>query len=412
MMTANLVENATLKYQALASEMDERTRRLWAASEARALGYGGISAIAQATGMAISTIRAGLRELAQEGSVDRCAAGVSHRRVRRSGAGRKALDETDPRLAAALEALVASTTRGDPMSPLRWTCKSTRVLAEELAREGHPVSHATVASMLDDLGYSLQGNRKTREGGSHPDRNAQFEYIARKVKAFQRRGQPVISVDTKKKENVGDFKNGGREWRRRGDPVQVRVHDFQDPQLGKAIPYGVFDMTRNKGWVSVGTDHDTAEFAVQTIRHWWRQMGHRAYPRARDLLITADGGGSNGSRNRLWKVALQKLADQTELRISVCHFPPGTSKWNKIEHQMFCHITKNWRGRPLETLGVIVNLIGNTKTERGLRIRAALDTGRYPSGIKVTDEEMSELTIKPAFFHGDWNYTIGGRRNR
>jgi len=412
MLTASWIESATLKYQALASEMDERTRRLWAASEARALGYGGITAIAQATGMAISTIRAGLRELAQPASAQTCVADVSHRHVRRPGAGRKALAETDPRLAGALEVMVASTTRGDPMSPLRWTCKSTRVLAKELTGQGHPVSHATVAGMLDDLGYSLQGNRKTREGDSHPDRNAQFEHIARKVKAFRRRGQPIISVDTKKKELVGDFKNGGREWRRRGDPVQVRVHDFQDKTLGKAIPYGVFDMTRNKGWVSVGTDHDTAEFAVQTIRHWWRHMGRRAYPRAHELLVTADGGGSNGSRNRLWKVALQKFADEAGLRISVCHFPPGTSKWNKIEHQMFCHITKNWRGRPLETLGVIVNLIGNTTTERGLRIRAALDTRRYPSGIKVTDEEMSELNIKPDSFHGDWNYVIVRRRNR
>jgi hypothetical protein len=385
---------------------------LWAASEARALGYGGITAIAQATGMAISTIRAGLRELGRQGSAERRAADAGLRRVRRPGAGRKALAETDPRLAPALEALVASTTRGDPMSPLLWTCKSTRVLARELTRQGHPVSHATVAAMLDDLGYRLQGNRKTREGSSHPDRNAQFEYIARKVKAFQRRGQPVISVDTKKKENVGDFKNGGREWRPAGDPVAVRVHDFQDPALGKAIPYGVFDMTRNKGWVSVGTDHDTAEFAVQTIRNWWRHLGRRAYPRAHELLVTADSGGSNGSRNRLWKVTLQRFADETGLRISICHCPPGTSKWNKIEHQMFCHITRNWRGRPLETLRVIVNLIGHTTTERGLRIRAALDTRRYPSGIKVTDEEMSEVNIRPDSFHGDWNYMIVGRKSR
>ena len=404
------VEGTTLKYHALVSEMDERTRRLWAATEARALGYGGISAVARATGMAISTIRTGLRELDEPGSREGSEAEVSQRRVRSPGAGRKAVTETDPTVSVALERLVASTTRGDPMSPLRWTCKSTRALARELTRRGHPISHATVASLLDDLCYSLQGNRKTREGSSHPDRNAQFEYIAEKVKGFGRRGQPIISVDAKKKELVGDFKNGGREWRRRGDPIAVRVHDFPDKKLGKAIPYGVFDMTRNRGWVSVGTDHDTAEFAVQTIRHWWRHMGHRVYPRARELLITADSGGSNGSRNRLWKVALQQLADETELRITVCHFPPGTSKWNKIEHQMFCHITRNWRGRPLETLGVVVNLIGNTQTEPGLRIRAALDTRRYPSGIKVTDEEMSELNIKPDSFHGEWNYAIAARR--
>ncbi len=295
------------------------------------------------------------------------------------------------------------------MSPLRWTCKSTRRLATELTRQGHRVSHTTVAALLGACGYSLQANRKTREGASHPDRDAQFEHINAKVKAVQKRGQPVISVDTKKKELVGDFKNGGREWHPHGMPQEVRVHDFKDPALGKAIPYGVYDMTRNHGWVSVGTDHDTAEFAVATIRRWWRQMGHRAYPNARELLITADSGGSNGSHSRLWKVALQNFANETGLRVSVCHFPPGTSKWNKIEHQMFCHITCNWRGKPLESLGVIVNLIGHTTTEKGLRIKAGVDRRHYPRGIQVTDRQMAELNLKKDTFHGDWNYTIGAR---
>ena len=412
MGTPIAIESVKLKYQALAMEMDERTRRLWAASEAQGLGYGGISAVSRATGMAISTIRAGVRELAEQRTTGKEAAQTSARRVRQPGGGRKTLAQVDTELTAALEALVASTTRGDPESALRWTCKSTRALAKELTGQGHPVSHATVAGLLTELGYSLQSNRKTREGSAHPDRNAQFEHIARQVKAFVRRGQPVISVDTKKKELVGDFKNSGREWHPVGQPEEVRVHDFVDKTLGKAIPYGVYDMRRNKGWVSVGTDHDTAEFAVQTIRNWWRHMGRRAYPRARQLLITADGGGSNGSRNRLWKVALQRFADETGLRLAVCHFPPGTSKWNKIEHQMFCHITRNWRGRPLETLGVIVNLIGSTTTKRGLRIRAALDTRRYPKGIKITKEQLSEVNIKPDSFHGDWNYQIVGKKSR
>jgi len=410
-MTTDLVESTALKYQALAGEMDERTRRRWAASEAGVMGYGGISAVARATGMAISTIRIGLRELAEQKKRVASPSEVVRRRVRRSGGGRKCLIQMDTCLNAALRSLVESTTRGDPMSPLQWTCKSTRHLAKELTKQGHPVSRTTVAGLLDDLGYSLQGNSKMQEGSSHPDRDAQFEFIAAKVKEFQKRDQPVISVDAKKKENVGNFKNGGREWQPAGEPVEVRVHDFQDPQLGKALPYGVFDMTRNKGWVSVGTDHDTAEFAVQTIRQWWRQMGRRVYPQAHELLITADGGGSNGSRVRLWKVALQKFANETGLGISVCHFPPGTSKWNKIEHQMFCHITGNWRGRPLETLGVIVNLIGHTTTEQGLRIRAALDTHRYPKGIKVTKATMAALNIQPDSFHGEWNYAIAVRQN-
>jgi hypothetical protein len=315
------------------------------------------------------------------------------------------MTRTDPALADAPAALVESTTRGDPMSALRWTCKSTRMLADELTRQGHPIGHSTVATLLEHSGYSLQAARKTREGASHPDRNAQFEHINAKVKEFQRRGQPVVSVDTKKKELVGNFKNPGREWHPAGEPARVNVHDFPEKN-GKAIPYGVFDMTRNNGWVSVGTDHDTAEFAVAAVRQWWRRMGRRAYPRARELLITADSGGSNGSRNRLWKLTLQRLADETGLRIGVCHFPPGTSKWNKIEHQMFCHITENWRGRPLEAFGVIVNLIGHTTTRTGLKVNAALDTGTYPGGIKVADLQMAEIAIKPDAFHGDWNYTL------
>lgn len=292
------------------------------------------------------------------------------------------------------------------MSPLRWTCKSVRTLAAELTHQGHPVSHETVSGVLQDLGYSLQANRKTREGAEHPDRNAQFEHIARRAKEFQGRGQPVISVDTKKKELVGDFKNAGREWHPQGQAPQVRVHDFQDAELGKAIPYGVYDLSTNTGWVSVGTDHDTPEFAVESIYAWWRQMGRKTYPEARELLITADGGGSNGSRARLWKLALQRMADTTGLKVSVCHLPPGTSKWNKIEHRMFCHITRNWRGKPLENLEVVVNLIAATTTTKGLKVKAALDTAAYPTGIKVDDETMAGLQLKPARFHGEWNYKI------
>ena len=292
------------------------------------------------------------------------------------------------------------------MSPLRWTCKSVRTLAAELTRQGHAVSHQTVSEVLQNLGYSLQANRKTREGAEHPDRNAQFEHIAKRAKEFQRRAQPVISVDTKKKELVGDFKNAGREWHPQGQPPAVRVHDFQDDELGKAIPYGVYDLGANAGWVSVGIDHDTPEFAVESIYCWWRQMGRKTYPEASELLITADGGGSNGSRTRLWKVALQRMANATGLKISVCHLPPGTSKWNKIEHRMFCHITRNWRGRPLESLEVVVNLIASTTTTKGLRVRAALDTDEYPTGVKVDDATMASLHLIPDKFHGDWNYAI------
>jgi hypothetical protein len=332
-------------------------------------------------------------------------------RVRRPGGGRKSLLQLDPQLVAALEALVEPTARGEPDSPLRWTIRSTRVLAETLSNQGHVVSHTTVAALLDEAGFSLQANRKTREGKSHPDRDAQFAYINRLVKRWHRRRQPVVSVDTKKKELVGDFKNGGREFQRRGRPVEVRVHDFADKQLGKAIPYGVYDLANNEGWVSVGVTHDTAEFAAATILRWWREMGRARFRRATELLITADSGGSNGARTRLWKVALQRLANTTGLTLTVCHFPPGTSKWNKIEHRLFSFVTQNWRGKPLVTLRTIVQLIGNTRTTKGLVVKAALDPKEYPSGKKVSDEELQRVQLKRHKFHGEWNYTIRPAEN-
>ena len=385
--------------------MDERLRRRWAASEALALGWGGITLVATATGLSPVTIRQGITEFRACPTAPRENAAPAHR-IRRPGGGRKRLTEADRTLRTELEKLVDPTTRGDPQSPLRWTCKSTRNLADALSRQGHPVSHQTVARMLQELDYNLQVNRKTKEGKGHPDRNAQFEYIAKRVRSFQRRGQPVVSVDTKKKELVGDFKNNGHEWQPEGMPEKVRCKDFKDKTLGKVAPYGVYDLTANEGWVSVGIDHDTAQFATETLRRWWDNMGRLVYPEAAELLVTADGGGSNGSRTRLWKVRLQDLADKLRLRVTVCHFPPGTSKWNKIEHRMFCHITENWRGRPLVSRAVIVNLIGNTKTKTGLRIKAELDTNSYQTGIKVSDEELAAIKIKRHKFHGEWNYTI------
>jgi hypothetical protein len=397
------------KYELMCPELDERRRRLWAASEALALGRGGIATVAQATGLAESTIRRGQQELLNPAA----SASSPSRRVRRQGGGRKDRLEEDPTLVFALEALVEPTTRGDPGSPLRWTCKSTRRLAAELTRQGHLVSHTKVAQVLAGLGYSLQGTRKTKEGASHPDRNAQFEYINEQVQAFQRRRQPVGSVDAKKKELVGEFANGGREYQPQGRPERVRVYDFADKQLGKAIPCGIYDLTANCGWVSVGIAHDTAQFAVATLRRWWWQMGRKVYRQARELLITADGGGSNGSRCRLWKVEVQRWADELGFPITVCHFPPGTSKWNKIEHRLFCYITENWRGRPLINHEVIVSLIANTTTKAGLRIKAELDAGQYPTGLKVTDEQMRALNLFPADFHGeDWNYTIKPRPSK
>jgi transposase len=387
------------KYSALKPVMDERARRLWAATETRAAGRGGFSAILRATGMSSKTLARGVRELDIEGPP---LAG----RIRRSGGGRKPAKVLQPSLPDALEQLVEPLTRGDPDSPLRWTCKSTRRLADELHRQGFDVSHTLVAQLLHEAGYSLQANRKTREGARHPDRNAQFEYLNRTVQEQLQRGQPAISVDTKKKELVGDFKNGGREWRPQDRPEQVRVHDFLDKTKGKAIPYGVYEMGRNRGWVSVGVSHDTASFAVATIRRWWRRMGRNAYPKARSLLITADSGGSNGSRVRLWKWELQQLADETGLTIHVGHLPPGTSKWNKIEHRLFSFITQNWRGRPLLSHATIVNLIAATRTTAGLKVRCELDQRHYPPKTVVTKQQMQTIKLKPHAFHGDWNYSV------
>lgn len=390
------------KYRLLGQILDERGRRLWAAVEAGQLGRGGVSAVAVATGLSRTTIYQGMEELGKDQAGD----GLRRQRVRASGGGRKRLTEKDPQILASLEKLVEPTTRGDPESPLRWICKSTRQLAEVLKQQGHSVGRQKVCELLGELGYSLQANRKTREGSDHADRNAQFDHINEQVNGYQRRGQPVISVDTKKKELIGDFKNGGREWRARGAPVEVRTHDFMDRELGKVNPYGVYDQTANAGWVSVGTDHDTAEFAVESIRRWWFKMGAARYPNARELLITADGGGSNGYRVRLWKIALQGLSNETGLIVRVCHFPPGTSKWNKIEHRMFSFISLNWRGKPLVSHEVIVNLIGSTRTANGLTIQAELDTTAYPKGVKVSDEALSKLNLTRASFHGEWNYTI------
>lgn len=406
MADAQTVKSIRRKFRALRPGMDERLRRQWAAAEARELGRGGVTAVARATGLSRTTITAGCHEL--DLPVRQREQGAA--RVRRPGGGRRRLAETDPELLTALEALVEPVTRGDPESPLRWTCKSTAKLAAELTRQQHPVSDRTVAALLIRAGYSLQANRKTREGASHPDRNAQFEYLNASVKRFDRRGQPAISVDTKKKELVGDFKNGGREWRPAGKPEEVRVHDFQDKTLGKAIPYGVYDIVNNQGWVNVGIDHDTAQFAANSIRNWWREMGQRRFPRASELLITADGGGSNSSRSRLWKLALQGLADDLGMKLFVCHFPPGTSKWNKIEHRMFSFITQNWRGKPLVSHQAIVNLIAGTTTRTGLIVKAALDTRHYDTKIKVSDADLAQLRLKRHEFHGEWNYTISPRR--
>jgi transposase len=382
------------------SMLDERQRRLWAAAEAKAAGYGGVSMVARATGISRRAIHDGLRELVAETD------NLPPPRIRRPGGGRKRLVALQPSLKQELDALVEPTARGDPQSPLRWTCKGVRRLAAEMKRKGFHIGRQKVTELLHELGYSLQANRKTREGTSHPDRNAQFEYINRLVKRSQRQQQPVISVDTKKKELVGNFRNVGREWRPQGQPLQVQVHDFQDADLGKAIPYGVLDLTHNEAWVSVGITHDTAEFAVKTICRWWRKMGRRRFPHATQLLVTADSGGSNNARCRLWKVALQRFADETGLKVTVAHFPPGTSKWNKIEHRLFCHITRNWRGQPLLTREIIVQLIGRTTTRTGLKVKAALDPQTYCKGIKVADRELDQVRLRPAAFHGDWNYTI------
>lgn len=387
------------KYKVLSAQLDERSLRLCAAGDAKMFGYGGVSFVARAAGLSRTTLYSGSSEV---GTVESSDAG----RIRKPGGGRKSKTQIDESLLQDLDRLLDPATRGDPMSPLRWTCKSTPKLAAELRDMGHEVSQATVWRMLDELGYSMQSNRKSREGGGHPDRNGQFEFINASVKDFMGRRLPTISVDTKKKELVGCFKNGGREWEKKGSPTEVDVYDFPNKELGKVSPYGVYDMARNEGWVSVGLTHDTAEFAGESIRRWWLRMGQRVYPGAKDLLITADGGGSNGVRVRLWKVVLRKLSDELGLAIHMRHFPPGTSKWNKIEHRMFCHITENWRARPLIDHLTIVNLISHAGTSQGLTIRAELDDAQYETGKKVSDEEMAKLRIARCAFHGEWNYSF------
>ena len=399
-MRRDLELEATIvaKYSAVALVLDERSRRWWAAAESSAIGYGGDALVSSATGLARETIRKGRREIARGAEPSG--------RIRAPGAGRPGVEQKQPGILAALEALVDPLTRGDPTSPLRWTCKSRAKLAAALAAQGWRVSSTTVGRLLHSLGYRLQSVRKRQEGTVHPDRNAQFEHINAKADELLTKGQPVISVDTKKKELVGNFKNAGREWQPKGTPPAVRVHDFPSDAEGRAIPYGVYDMARNEAWVSVGCDHDTPTFAVASIRHWWERMGRSAYPDARDLFITADAGGSNGYRSRVWKRELQQFADEIRLTIHVSHFPPGTSKWNKIEHRLFCHITANWRGTPLTTYETIVDRIGSTRTEAGLQVQAELDPGQYPTGEKVSKSQMEAIALVPDEFHGDWNYKL------
>lgn len=399
------------KYRMLTERLDERSLRLCLASDAIALGRGGITRVAEAAGVSRTTVHAGVREL-KAPPVEQGAERVARKgkaRIRRPGGGRKRVEETDPTLLTDLDQLLDPVTRGDPMSPLRWTCKSTTKLARELRSNGHEVSQSTVWRLLDKLGYSMQSNRKSREGTDHPDRNAQFEFINASAQEFLEGGRPVISVDTKKKELIGNYKNAGREWQKKGEPLLVNMHDFPDKELGKAIPYGIYDIGRNEGWVNVGISHDTAEFAVESIRRWWVRMGQPTYPNATEILINADGGGSNGARVRLWKLELQRLADALGLRLHVRHFPPGTSKWNKIEHRMFCHITENWRGQPLLTRMAVVELIAATSTEQGLTIQAEVDEGTYETGRKVTDAEMASLALERCDFHGEWNYQLSPR---
>ena len=399
MPDAQIVEWIREKYHAIAEDLDERARRRWAAAEARSLGWGGIAAVAAATGISDRTIRSGIVELDNSDS-------APIERQRREGGGRRARQYEQPELLDALDALVDPTTRGDPVSPLRWTCKSTHTLAGELRGQGFAVSSNTVGKLLRERGYSLQANRKTIEGKQHPDRDAQFEHINRRVRAFQRTGQPVISVDTKKKEPLGKMKNPGRTYRRKGDPEKVTTHDFPDKKLGKAVPYGVYDVTNDEAGVSVGVSHDTAEFAVASIRRWWKRMGKKRYPRGKRLLVTADSGGSNSPRTRLWRWALQQFADETGLKLELCHYPAGTSKWNRIEHRLFCHITRNWQGVPLESHEIVVNLIGSTRTATGLEVHAWLDASEYEKSKKVSDQALAEVHIRRNKFHGEWNYEI------
>jgi len=407
MMDRTIVEWIRSKYDGLAGNLNELARRRWAAVEAMSLGPGGIAAVAAATRISDRTIRNGIRELR---TGDSPPPGYQ----RRQGAGRKKLQQQDGVLCKVLGNLVEPATRGDPMSPLKWTCKSTRQLAKELEARRHSASHTTVAKLLRSLGYSLQANRKTIEGKQHPDRNAQFEHIARRVRAQHRAGQPALSVDTKKKEIIGNHRNPGRTWRRKGKPLAVQTHDFPDKNKGKAVPYGVYDLGHNEAWVNVGITHDTAQFAVASIRQWWRALGRRRYRhiRVQRILVTADSGGSNAPRTRLWKYELQKLADELDVEIEVCHFPPGTSKWNKIEHRVFCHITRTWRGQPLESYELVVTLIGSTRTDGGLEVHATLDENEYPKAIKVSNAEFSSINLKPCKFHGDWNYVIAPRNRK
>jgi hypothetical protein len=391
------------RYKRIESALTEKTRRLWAASEALELGFGGVSAVSRATGIAPKTITRGIVEIESGGNK------LPADKQRAVGGGRKKLTDKDPELQKALDKLIEPYTSGDPMRPLRWTCKSTQKLADELSKGKRSISAKSVARLLKKNNYSLQSNRKRFEGKQHADRNEQFEYIANTVEAFQSRKCPVISVDAKKKELVGNYKNAGKEWTPKGDPLEVKAYDFIDKEKGKVTPYGIYDTSHNVGWVNVGIDHDTAEFAVNSISLWWEKMGEWTYPEAKEILILADGGGSNGSRSRLWKKSLQEWSDREGLKIMVCHFPPGTSKWNKIEHRMFCHITRNWRGKPLLSHEVVINLISSTSTKKGLKITACLDTRLYPTGIKVSDEEMAGLSIKRADFHGEWNYVISPR---
>jgi len=401
-----VVDEAAIRtrYQAIAPLVDERARRLFAGAEAATIGRGGIAAVARATGLSLPTVRRGVRDVQGKGPA------LPKGRIRRPGAGRPKATMRDPKLREDLERLIEPTTRGDPESPLRWTCKSVRQLAGALQKQGHAISHQTVAQLLHEMGYSLQANRKTIEGSHHPDRNAQFEHINEAVQLQLRLEEPVISVDTKKKELIGDYRNGGRELQPKGKPERVRVHDFIDPEKGRVNPYGVYDLKQNEGWVSVGTDHDTGAFAVESIRRWWQKMGAVRYPRATRLLITADGGGSNGYRLRLWKSELQKLADETGLEMAVCHFPPGTSKWNKIEHRLFAAISQNWRGKPLTSHEVVLNLIAATTTKTGLTVRSELDMSNYPTGRIVSEADMETLNLRCDSFHGEWNYSLFPRQ--
>jgi hypothetical protein len=402
MQDAQVIDGLESKFNALVGDLDERGRRRWAATEAMALGYGGITAVSLATGLSDRTIRNGIEELQSDNP-------LPSGRQRRKGGGRKPLESSQHDLIDAIDRLVEPTERGDPQSPLRWTCKSLSNLQRELVTQGYRVGRTKISNILRSLGYSLQGNRKTREGTDHPDRNAQFEHIARRVRACQRGGRPAVSVDTKKKETLGKKANVGQEYRPKGEPLEVDTHDFPDKELGKAIPYGVYDMKSNEAWVSVGISRDTAEFAVEAIRRWWHRMGKKRYKKPKRLLITADSGGSNGHRIRLWKYELQRLADQTGMIIEVCHYPPGTSKWNKIEHRLFCHITRNWRGVPLASYQVVVSLVGSTRTSEGLEVHCRVDENDYPKGRKISDAEMSNIKIKRNAFHGDWNYEIKPR---